>query len=138
MKCTIESIRSIEFTNKRVGCRVEGFIPVADMCLIPDSILKWIHCYEGVKAIPYEDGIFVASWAESNCSERDIYDFNRGARIAESKAKAKIYRFLRRYAEYMSNYFETLSNAYQDVFLKYDHCVDHEESHADMLGSEND
>ena len=138
MKCTIESIRSIEFTNKRVGCRVEGFIPVADMCLIPDSILKWIHCYEGVKAIPYEDGIFVASWAESNCSERDIYDFNRGARIAESKAKAKIYRFLRRYAEYMSNYFETLSNAYQDAFLKYDHCVDHEEDHASMLGYEND
>ena len=138
MKCTIESIRSIEFTNKRVGCRVEGFIPVADMCLIPDSILKWIHCYEGVKAIPYEDGIFVASWAESNCSERDIYDFNRGARIAESKAKAKIYRFLRRYAEYMSNYFETLSNAYQDVFLKYDHCVDLGGGRVVIIGSEND
>ena len=43
MKCTIESIRSIEFTNKRVGCRVEGFIPVADMCLIPDTMRKWIH-----------------------------------------------------------------------------------------------
>ena len=138
MKCTIESIRSIEFTNKRVGCRVEGFIPVADMCLIPDSILKWIHCYEGVKAIPYEDGIFIASWAESNCSERDIYDFNRGARIAESKAKAKIYRFLRRYAEYMSNYFETLSNAYQDVFLKYDHCVDLGDHRTAILGTDND
>ena len=138
MKCTIKSVRPVEFANKRVGCRVEGFIPVADMCLIPDSILKWLHFYEGVKAVPYENGIFVAAWAESNCSEKDVYDFNRGARIAESKAKAKIYRFLRRYAEYMSNYFETLSNAYQDAFLKYDHCVDHEEDHAAMLGSEND
>ena len=138
MKCTIKSIRTIEFADQRVGSRVEGFISIAKMDLIPDSILKWIFCYEGVKAVPYENGIFVAAWAETNCSNKDVYDFNRGARIAESKAKAKIYRFIRRYAEYMSEYFETLSNEYQDVFLKYDHCVDHEESHADMLGSEND
>lgn len=138
MKCTIKSVNLVEFANKRVGCRVEGFIPVADMGLIPDSILKWIFCYEGIKAVPYADGIFVAAWAETNCSDKDVYDFNRGARIAESKAKTKIYRFIRRYAEYMSEYFETLSNVYQDAFLKYDHCVDHEEGHAAMLGSEND
>lgn len=138
MKCTIKSIRAVEFANQRVGCRVEGFVPIANMGLIPDHILKWIFCYEGVKAVPYEDGIFIAAWAETNCSDKDVYDFYRGARIAESRAKAKIYRFIRRYAEYMSEYFETLSNAYQDVFLKYDHCVDHEEDHAAMLGSEND
>ena len=110
MKCTIKSIRPVEFVNNRVGCRVEGFIPDNNMNLIPDSILKWVDSYEGVKVVPYENGIFVAAWAETNCSEKDVYDLNRGARIAESKAKAKIYRFLRRYSEYMSNYFETLSN----------------------------
>ena len=138
MKCTIDSVRIIKFEDKRIGCRVEGFIPVAKMDLIPEHILRWIHNYEGIKAVPYTKGIFVASWAETTCSANDTYDFKRGSRIADSKAKAKIYRFIRRYAEYMADYFENLSNIYQDAYMKYDHCVDHEEEHAETLGSEND
>lgn len=135
MKCTIESIRTVEFNDNRIGCKVEGFIPMDNMDLIPDHILKWIFYYEGVKAICYDKGIFIASWAETVCSEKDTYDALTGSRIAESKAKAKIYRFIRNLADYMSNYFETLSNQYDEVFLKYDHCVDHEESHLATLGN---
>lgn len=135
MKCTIESVRNIEFGNQRNGARVEGFIPMPDTSIIPENIRKWIFYYEGIKAIVYEDGIFVASWAETICSEKDKYDSAIGAHIAESKAKAKIYRFMRNFADSMSNYFESLSNEFQDMYLKYDHCVDHEEDHSAKLGN---
>lgn len=133
MKCTIESIRNIELKNNHVGSRIEGFVPMEDINSIPEHIKLWILDYPGVKAIMYADGIFIASWGETVCSSKDTYNALKGKHIAESKAKAKIYRFMKNFANYMANYYAQLSNCYQDDYLKYDHCVDHEEDHTDFL-----
>lgn len=137
MKCTIESIHNVELSGNRAGARVEGFIPFDRMHLIPNHIDHWIHHYEGVKTVQYENGIFVAAWAETVCSERDKYDAKTGEHIAESKAKAKIYRFIRNFTAKMAEYFESLTDEFDDVRLKYQHCVEHEEEHMEILGNRN-
>lgn len=131
MKCTIDSIRNIELKNKRVGSRIEGFVSgVGD---IPEEICDWIKSYQGVKAIVYEDGIYIASWGETTCSNNDKYESVTGKHIAESRAKAKIYRFMRNLSEYLSNYYMSKSNYFQDDYLKYEHCVEHEDEHTNYL-----
>lgn len=137
MKCTIESVRNVEFKDGRNGTRVEGFIPMQDTTIIPERIKKWLFYYEGVKAIIYEDGIFVAAWAETVCSDKDSYDSTVGSHISESKAKAKIYRFIKNFAELLADYFQNLHEDFMDAYLKYDHCVDHETTHTATLGNRN-
>lgn len=134
MKCTIKRISCVDMTKGRTGCRVEGFIHMPNQELIPDTILKWIFNYGGVNVEFLPTGLKVSSWASTTCSENDTFDKSRGAHIAESKAKAKIYRFLAGFSASMSAYLESLANDFDDTALKYDHCVDHEESHLNFLG----
>lgn len=134
MKCTIESIRNIELKDKRFGSRLEAFAPF-ETEFIFDTIKDWIKEYAGVHAVIYDDGIRITAWAEAKCSERDTYNPITGAHIAESKAKAKMYRFLRNFSELMANSYASISDYMQDAYLKYDHCVDHEEEHTEYLSN---
>lgn len=136
MKCTFNTIESKVTKQNTIGAFVEGFIRM-DIDAIPFGIIKWITNYEGVRITPYENGLVVKSWAETTCSEKDTYDETIGRRIAESKAKLYIYRFMRNLFWYMSEFHEIQAESYNDAYMKYDHCVVHEEEHIEKLGNAN-
>lgn len=134
MKCTIESIRNIELKDKRFGSRIIAFVPIAEDFIF-EPIRKWISKYEGVQTVLYAEGIKITSWAESKCSDADEYNPLTGAHLAESKAKAKMYRFLRNFAKKMEKGYGRVSNYMLDAYTKYDYCVEHEEEHTKYLAS---
>jgi hypothetical protein len=133
MKCTIKSVRIIELDDDRTGCRIEGVIPVSD---IPEPVFEWLLEYQGIKVVPYDDHIFVASWGETTRTGEDTYIYDTGRHISESKAKCKLFKFLRNFSEYMANYYAQVSNVWQDIYMKYDYCVDREETHIANLKDE--
>lgn len=135
MKCTIESILGIKRKNGRIGTRIEGFIS-ANTDIIPKHILKWMDNYDGVKVVIYDDGVGITSYVETECSPQDTFDELKGIRISEAKAKLRIYKFIRKFSEFMANYHASVSNYYQDAFMKYDHCVAHETKHFSTLSNE--
>lgn len=137
MKCSIKSIRNLALKGNRSGSRVEGFVTL-DSTLIPDSILKWLAEYKGVKTVVYENGISVAAWGETKCDDRDTFDPVKGSHIAESKAKAKLYRFMKNFSYEMYSYYDSIANYFDEAQVKYDHCLDHEEAHTAFLVEDNE
>lgn len=131
MKCTIKKISNIELKNNCVGSRVEGFVPLN--LQLPDYIKSWIKGYCGVKVVVYEDGIFVASWAEAKCSEHDSYEALTGKHLAESRAKSKLYKFLKNLSMLLVCYFAGLVDDFEMDYEKYSYCVEHESRHTNYL-----
>lgn len=133
MKCTFTKIRTIELENNKIGARVEGFIPMDDVSIIPNEVLEWIYSYTGVTARVYADGIAIISWGETTCSHNDTYNKKQGEHLAESKAKTKLYRFIANYTSAMTNYFVGLVEMFNNDAMKYAHCLEHEIEHTKFL-----
>ena len=68
--------------------------------LVPYSIDKWANNHEGVEFndICLEEAFFVVQ-GKSVCSEEDVFDKVKGERIAEARAKKKLYKFMYRLLE---------------------------------------
>ncbi len=131
MKCTIEKISNFELRGKRVGSRVEGFVPL-DFKL-PEDIKSWLKGYQGVKVVIYEEGVFIAAHGEAKCSENDTYSKLIGSHIAESRAKAKLYKFLKNLSSLLVCYFMKVVKDFENDYEKYSYCVEHEAKHTEYL-----
>lgn len=133
MKCTFKHIHSVETKENTVGTRIDGFI-VLQTTWLPWSIHKWIMEYEGLNATIYPNGIRVHSWAETTCCGGDTYDLSVGSRISESKAKRKIYNFMRTLSSQLSIWYTLQATQYFEDFEKYKHCSEHELEYSSKLG----
>lgn len=133
MKCTIENLKSFERNDGRIGTMIQGFLPVG-LLKIPEELISWINNYQGVQVKILEDGLVITAIAHTNCLEGDSYDFGLGAHISETKAKVKLFKFIRNLSEKVANYYMALSNNFQDVYEKYDYCMVRDQEHAKLLG----
>lgn len=132
MKCTFVKVHVVETENYQTEAFIEGFIPL-NANLLPESTYDWIINYPGVEADLQSDGVKIKVHSTTKCAPSDVYDRILGAHIAESKAKTKLYRFIRNLTMEVSDYFIGLAEYYSDAWDKYEHCLTHELEHTEYL-----
>lgn len=137
MKCKIKSFfPAVE--NKEVRCHVVGTVTNPMLEFIPVKIWKWIESYEGI-AISFngEDSFKISAWGTALCSDEDEFNLKKGKNLAESRAKAKVYRFVRTYSDKMSTYLGSLAEKFDDELAHYLVRVEQEKDHICDLVNED-
>lgn len=137
MKCTFKEITSKVTKPNTIGAFVKGFVKI-NIEDIPLGIFKWISTYEGISVSVEEDGLVLKAWATTTCSEKDQFNDEIGRRIAESKAKRYIYKFMSKFTEYLGDFYDAKNTTFSMACLKYEHCVEHETDYINSLGNAND
>ena len=93
-----ENAKKIQiFNNKATVVTLTGRVKMPKwFCFMPSNLAYWIGHhptveFDGVYAL---DEAIVTTSGKSICSENDTFDSVLGERIAESRAKIKLYRFM--------------------------------------------
>lgn len=109
MKTFIEILNTVYYTSKETGkvtCMIECRFT------LQDKLYHYPAYFANKKKFPKikHTGYFsVVGWAQ--CNERDTFDETTGKRIAESKAKKKLYKIGKNYYRHM------LSKMREDIAL---------------------
>lgn len=96
------------FNNKVVTVTIEGKVE-ENMDIIPFIIRSWAEQeYTGVDVeFDYRKIVIVAT-GTAKCSSDDVFNVVIGERIAESKAKIKLYRFMKNFCDEMVHYYAVI------------------------------
>lgn len=100
------------FNNKATVVTIVGelIIPNKLLYVLPPEINKWINDHPAVKASYALTNIEVSG--KSVCSDEDTFNAETGKRIAESRAKIKLYKFMYRLIDQFCDYYSKLFLGY--------------------------
>lgn len=87
---------------------LRGTIKAFDWNIIPEEVLEWIALQPRIELYE-EDGVTtIYSRASSQCHPKDHYNSILGERIAESRTKYRIYKFLFNLYTKLINYYSLI------------------------------
>lgn len=89
-----EAIKTQVFNNTITKVTLSGVMKIPSAYDFPSKVDDYMDNYTGVTSHWYNGVIYVSSTGISKKSEEDVYDETLGYRIAESRAKIKLYKFL--------------------------------------------
>lgn len=97
--------------GNKVGVMLKGTVILPKFFRnIPDEIVEWIDKTNLVSGkIDFEAGIFnLKAQGKAVCHEEDKFDYVFGERLAEARAKLKIYRFFYRLCDKLDEYYSNI------------------------------
>ena len=89
-----DAIKSQVFNNSITKVTLTGIMKVPSVYDLPSKVDDYMTKYTGVTAQWFNGRIYVSAIGISKKSKEDAYDETLGYRIAESRAKIKLYKFL--------------------------------------------
>ena len=89
-----DAIKSQVFNNSITKVTLTGIMKVPSVYDLPSKVDDYMTKYTGVTAQWFNGRMYVSAIGISKKSKEDAYDETLGYRIAESRAKIKLYKFL--------------------------------------------
>lgn len=86
-------------------------IPTKVWSVFPDTIANWMWQHPSINASwskclsPYDEVIRLEFSGKSVCAEDDLFDARAGERIAETRAKIKLYKFVHNLCEMLMQHY---------------------------------
>lgn len=115
------------FNNKVTKVTLEGLWVLFPKCFdaIPHEIDTWIWSHPSVEAHWYKGDISLTVSGKTVCSDEDTFDPIIGERIAEARAKIKLYRFMFTLCDMLIKYYLRLiyGNAKIQIFISKDSTI---------------
>lgn len=101
-------IVSNDLTTTVVILSGEVYLPSFLWHNIPRSVQKWMKSYNGVDTILGGSRFYITVSGKAKKAKEDTYNAILGERIAEAKAKIRLYRFMRNLCHELMVYFEKM------------------------------
>lgn len=98
------------FNNRTTKVTLVGRMRLPEavwLIAIPKHIQKWLNNHQGVdvETTIYNSGFILIAEGLSTCSAEDVFSPVYGERIAEARAKLKLYKFALKFASELYKYY---------------------------------
>lgn len=115
-----KSAKTVVVANRNVHVLLIGFVKLPKFWkYVPDEIINWITSNSGGDIAGEEDtnaNVFNLSVSgHAKCHEDDKFDYEFGVRLAEARAKYRIYRFFYHIAVKLYNYYDEILYGFPGV-----------------------